>query len=266
MQVCVEISGCGRGVDRSQQAAEVGEVGEAVRSGDEHACVDGAGDGGADVDGGEDRDVQDVADVACSEGPIRFLDHDDAVEVSTAREERGEREVARPAQDADPEARRCRWCGRRSPGVDDGRPTTRCGVADAVEQQRADHGHRCAGRPGESEDGGCGVGVHGGERRRLLRCAHDGERACDRGRAVAASSADHGDVASGRRRFPDAAVAREHGPKVALRPHRSRSGCGPPLQHGRARRAQPRGDWGGAWSGAGGAAAGPSAPPAGRPG
>ena len=96
MQVCVEISGCGRGLDQSQEAAEVGEFREPVRAGDEHACVDGAGDGWADADGGEHGDVEQVTHVAGGEGSIGLLDHHDAVQVSAVREERRERQVAGP--------------------------------------------------------------------------------------------------------------------------------------------------------------------------
>src|SRR5687767_13730769 len=86
VQVCVEISGCGRDVGQAQQAAEVGEFGETVRARDEHACVDGSGDGRADADGGENGDVEDVAHVAGGEGALCLLDHDDAVQVPTSGE------------------------------------------------------------------------------------------------------------------------------------------------------------------------------------
>src|SRR5688572_16851695 len=95
LQVCVTISGCAADVGRSQQASEVGEVSKTVGAGDEHACVDGASDGRADVHGGEHRDVEHVADVASGERPVLLLDDDHAVVVPPVRQERGEREVAR---------------------------------------------------------------------------------------------------------------------------------------------------------------------------
>ena len=266
LQVCAAISGGGCDRNRTEQAAEVGEVGEPVGASDEHAGVDGSGDGRAGAHGGEDWDVEHVADVPGGEGPVGLLDHDHAVVVAAVREHRGEGEVARAAEHGDAEPRSSLGCGCERPAVDDRRPDGRSCAADPVEAQRTDDRDRRCRRPGDAEHGGGGVEVRRGERGRALRCAHHRQRARHGRRAVAPSSAEHGDVASGRRRFPDAAAAREHGPKVAIRPHRSRSGCGPPPRHGRARRAQRRGGQVGGWPAAGGAGAARCAPPAGRRG
>lgn len=85
MQVCVTISVCAREVGRSEQSAQVGEVGETVSAGDKHACVDAAGDRRAHVHGGEDGDVEHVADVTCGERPVLLLDDDHAVVVEAVR-------------------------------------------------------------------------------------------------------------------------------------------------------------------------------------
>lgn len=266
LQFCAAISGGGCDWSRTEQTAEVGEIRETVGAGDEHACVDGTSDGRAGADGGEDGDVEHVADIARGERAVGLLDHDHAVVAATVGEQRGEREVARPAEHGDAQPRSARGVGGDRPSVHDRRAEGTARADDAVEAQRADDRDRRRRRPWEPEHGGSGVEVRRGERGRALRGTHHRQRARHRRRAVAASSADEGDAASGRRRFPDAAAAREHGPKMAVRPHRSRSCCWRPLQHGRARRARQRGGQAVGWRAAGGVAGARCAPPAGRPG
>ena len=188
------------------QRAEIGEV---VETGAEEAGVDGAGDGRAGGDGGDDRDAEHVGDVVGTEGATRLGHQDHTVAGHAHGERRGEGDVARASQHQVPlaipagrlDARRC------SARVDDHDTGDRdlSAVVGGEEQRRGDLDRCRAVRGGDTEDRRCRNRLRRHQDRVLLNGGEEGDGSSHRRSPLSSPGADQGDR-SGHRLHPHAAV------------------------------------------------------------
>jgi hypothetical protein len=153
------------------EAAEVGELGEAVEPADEEAGVDGTGDGGAGLDGGDDGHVEHARDVLGGQRPTLLDDEDHPVRrAASGGQEAGQGDVAGSPEHGVALA----ICGRQGaagglevtgPAVDDGDLGPVLLVGRGGEAQGRGHlGPLVGQRERHAEQGGGGgrLGAHQG--------------------------------------------------------------------------------------------------------
>ncbi len=193
--------GCATG-----EAAEVGELGEAVEPADEEASVDGAGNGGTDLDGGDDGHVEHARDILGAQRST-FLDDEDH---PVRRAVRGGQEAGQGDVAGSPEhGVALAVCGRQGaaggplvtgPVVDDGDFGPVVLVGRGGEAQGRGHlGPLVGQRERHAEQGGGGgpLGAHQGGV--VVARSQQGEGGGHGGGALAAPGADQVDGAGHRR-------------------------------------------------------------------
>jgi hypothetical protein len=173
----------------TDEGSELVELAEAVQSRDEEAGVDRSSDASVVRDGGDDRDADDVVDVAGRQRASLLGDQDDPVEPLSGGEQRRHGDVARPPQHRVTHSRLWRDGRGRSCGVDHDR-TRPAGVCAGQLQGGGDLRQllALANRQAQERSGGRWVGCHEG--RRLVAGLEQGEDTRDCACALAAAGTD----------------------------------------------------------------------------